>query len=66
MPISLEKLASYPTDNEKSITKEHCKKNTQFNLLTRKGVFSYDFIDSWVSLEEDRLPPIEAFHSFCF
>ena len=33
------------------------------NLLTRKGVFPYDYISSWEKLEEEILSPKEAFYS---
>lgn len=32
-------------------------------LLSRKGVFPYDYVDSWAKLAETRLPPIEDFYS---
>ena len=32
-----------------------------FELLERKGVFFYDFLDSFARLEEPALPPREAF-----
>lgn len=33
------------------------------DLLTRKGVYPYDYMDSWGRCEEPQLPPKEAFHS---
>ena len=32
-------------------------------LLSRKGVFPYDFVSSWEKLNVDSLPPKEAFHN---
>jgi len=32
-------------------------------LLTRKGVYPYDYMDSWERFEETRLPPVESFYS---
>lgn len=34
-----------------------------FNLLLRKGVFPYDYIDDWTKLDERVLPPVEEFYS---
>jgi len=34
-----------------------------FNLLTRKGVFPYEYIDCVEKLEETCLPPCESFYS---
>ncbi|EZA62310.1 hypothetical protein X777_04049 [Ooceraea biroi] len=34
-----------------------------FDLLTRKGVFSYEYVDSAEKLLETCLPPRESFHS---
>ena len=35
----------------------------KFNLLTRKGVYPYEYMDSLKKLEETKLPPKEAFYS---
>lgn len=35
----------------------------QFDLLIRKGVFPYDYVDSWERLDEQQLPPKEAFYN---
>ena len=35
----------------------------QYELLTRKGVYSYEYISSWDRCEESQLPSIEAFYS---
>ena len=35
----------------------------QYGLLTRKGVYPYEYINSWDRFEETRLPPIDAFYS---
>ena len=35
----------------------------QYNLLTRKGIYPYEYMLSWDKFEESQLPPIEAFHS---
>ena len=35
----------------------------QYSLLTRKGVYPYQYIFSWDRFEETQLPPISAFYS---
>ena len=35
----------------------------KFNLLTRKGVYPYEYMDSLKKLKETKLPPKEAFYS---
>ena len=35
----------------------------QYNLLTRKGIYPYEYMSSWDKFEEFQLPPIEAFYS---
>ena len=35
----------------------------QYGLLTRKGVYSYEYINPWDRFEETQLPPISAFYS---
>lgn len=61
MPSSLEKLASYLSNNKKRITHKFCKNDVEFELLTRKGVFPYEYIDSWVKLDKRNLPSKKHF-----
>ena len=35
----------------------------QYDLLTRKGIYPYEYMSSWDRFEEMQLPPIEAFYS---
>ena len=35
----------------------------QYDLLTRKGIYPYEYMSSWDKFEESQLPPIEAFYS---
>ena len=35
----------------------------QYGLLTRKGTYSYEYVNSWDRFEETQLPPIDAFYS---
>ena len=35
----------------------------QYGLLTRKGVYPYQYINSWDRFEGTQLPPISAFYS---
>ena len=36
---------------------------SQYNLLTRKGIYPYEYMSSWDRFEESQLPPIEAFYN---
>jgi hypothetical protein len=62
MPSSLDALS-------KNLTKEQCKnigsryKGKQLDLLLRKGVYPYDWVDCLSKLDEHNLPPKEAFYS---
>ena len=35
----------------------------QYDLLTRKRIYPYEYMSSWDRFEETKLPPIEAFYS---
>ena len=35
----------------------------QYDLLTRKGVYPYEYINSWDRFNETQLPPIDVFYS---
>ena len=36
---------------------------SQYNLLTRKGIYPYEYVSSWDRFKEVKLPPIESFYS---
>ena len=59
---SLGQLVTNTPKQNLSITRlyiEHCL----FNLITRKGVFPYEYMDSFDRFEETQLPPKESFYS---
>ena len=35
----------------------------QYDLLTRKGVYPYEYVNSWDRFKETQLPPIDVFYS---
>ena len=35
----------------------------QYDLLTRKGVYSYEYVNSWDRFNKTQLPPIDVFYS---
>lgn len=63
MAKSLDSLSSYLNDDQKIITKKFCETEMQFKLLNRKGVFPYEYVNSWEKLKETVLPPQECFFS---
>ncbi|XP_055316607.1 uncharacterized protein LOC129576103 [Sitodiplosis mosellana] len=65
MASSLDKLSSLIPSEKKTLLRNEFRdiNEGQMELLERKGVFCYDYVDSWEKLEETELPPIEAFHS---
>ncbi|KAL6419452.1 hypothetical protein ACFW04_011401 [Cataglyphis niger] len=65
LSASLEKLASYLDKSELKITPSEFPHldDADFELLTRKGVFSYEYVDDIDKLRETCLPPREAFYS---
>ncbi|KAB0795158.1 hypothetical protein PPYR_11997, partial [Photinus pyralis] len=63
MSSSIDKLSAYLGDEQKTITKSYSRNDTEFNLLTRKGVFPYEYLDCWEKLDETALPPKDAFFS---
>ncbi|KAK5640735.1 hypothetical protein RI129_009282 [Pyrocoelia pectoralis] len=63
MASSIDKLSSYLDNEKKIITKLNCSNGDEFNLLVRKGIFPYEYVDSWDKLDESSLPPKEAFYS---
>lgn len=62
---SLDYLASLNPSGGKTLLRNEFTGFTeeQIQLLERKGVFCYDYVDSWEKLEETSLPPRDAFYS---
>ncbi|XP_029660134.1 uncharacterized protein LOC115233720 [Formica exsecta] len=58
-------LASYLDKSELRIARSKFSDldDADFELLARKGVFPYEYVDDVDKLRETRLPPREAFHS---
>ncbi|CAS00907.1 Protein CBG26256 [Caenorhabditis briggsae] len=63
MPSSLDYLSSNLQDDECVITKKYYNDEKMFKLLRRKGVYPYDFIDSFKKYSNEELPPIENFYN---
>ena len=63
MAGSLESLVkNLPKESFKNLTARH-ENPEELELVMRKGVFPYDWFDSFDKLSETELPPIEAFYS---
>jgi hypothetical protein len=57
---SLEKLVDNLNTNDFKHTKSEIK---DWQLITRKGVYPYDYMDEFGKFEDTELPPIESFYS---
>ena len=56
--VILEPARNFP------IIYQFCKGNrSKFALLLRKGVYPYEYIDSWEKFHEISIPPKEAYYS---
>ena len=62
LQTSLAHLVSNLSQDDFHITKHAFKHNT--SLLTRKGVYPYDYVSSLEKLSETQLPPKEEFYSY--
>ena len=62
MASSLDSLTTKPVKGGKRL----CNLSddlAKYKLLTRKGVYPYEYMDSWDRFNETRLPPIDKFYS---
>ena len=62
---NLAKEPSTPEDLKSRFSNLHrrCRDDEEFKLLMRKGVYPYEYMDSFERFEETKLPPQEAFYS---
>jgi hypothetical protein len=66
LACSLETLASNLANDDLKLfrnTRRHFPDEEQFKLLTRKGIYPYEYVDSAEKFAEAQLPPKEAFYS---
>ncbi len=62
MQSSLDTLSkNLPNSEKKNLTKKF--KGDKFDLLTRKGIYPYEWMDNFYKLAETEFPAISAFHS---
>lgn len=61
MASSLDKLAKNLTPQQFSHVSSHFPNPSHFKLVTRKGVFPYQYIDNLEKLHETSLPPKKSF-----
>ena len=63
MSSSLDSLTKILVSGGKKLFGFEDYSDLQYDLLTRKGVYPYEYINSWDRFEETQLPPINAFYS---
>ena len=63
MSSSLDSLTKNLVSGGKKLSGFDDYSELQYDLLTRKGVYPYEYINSWDRFNETQLPPISAFHS---
>ena len=63
MATSLDSLANNLPDNMFNNLSYFYEEQAKFELLKRKGVYPYDYMDCFERLSETTLPPIESFYS---
>ena len=63
MSRSLDKLAGNLEDRDFIYTKDYFTDPVQFNLMKRKGVYPYDYMDSFSKFNDTKLPEREEFYS---
>ena len=63
MSSSLDSLAKNLVRGGKKLFGFEDYSELQYDLLTRKGVYPYEYVSSWDRFNETQLPPIDVFYS---
>ena len=63
MSSSLDSLTKYLVRGGKKLFGFEDYSELQYDLLTRKGVYPYEYVNSWDRFNETQLPPIDVFYS---
>ena len=63
MSSSLDSLTKNLVSDRKNLFGFEDYSDLQYDLLTRKGIYPYEYINSWDRFEETQFPPITAFYS---
>ena len=63
LSTELEKLVASASKDSFAITKSYIQDEEKVNLLLRKEVYPYEYMDSFERFNETSLPPKEAFYS---
>ena len=63
LSTELEKLVASNSKDSFKITKSYLQNEEGVNLLLRKGVYPYEYMDSFERFNETSLPPKEVFYS---
>jgi hypothetical protein len=59
--MSIEKLSNLLSDEEMTETKSEFPDENQFRMLRKKGVYCYDYFDSFEKFKETKLPSKDCF-----
>ena len=62
----IEKIKDWETRFRYTSTNPYIKSKTDLNLLTDKGVYPYDYMNSWNKFDEIKLPKKEDFYSHLY
>ncbi|GFW95212.1 c2H2-type domain-containing protein [Trichonephila clavipes] len=62
LPTSLQKLVHNLKDSDFNILKQNVSQN-KIQLLLRKGIYPYEYVDNFQKFSEIALPPASAFYS---
>ena len=63
LPASLDKLVAVNPPEAFQITAQHEPNRERRELLMRKGVYPYEYMDTWDRFTEPKLPQKEVFYS---